>query len=292
MKQIDIVRRLVVAALCLLGMSFAPVQAQGAPLRVMTFNVRLPAAQDGANDWEHRRDLLVETIARTRPDVIGTQELYKRQGDYVIAHLPVYAWVGTDRRGGRSDEHMGVFYRRDRLNLVDFGNFWLSETPAVPGSISWGNLYPRMVTWALFEAKADGRRFYFYNTHFPYREEDGVARLKAAQRILDRIVALPADLPVILAGDFNTTPDSAVHALLGKTLKDARAAAPSIAGPEATFHNFTGKPDRRIDWILLRGLQPVRVRTVTDHRDSHYPSDHFPVIAELIWPTEKASPVD
>ena len=260
-----------------------PATAQDSPLRVMAFNVRLPIASDGPNAWEHRRDLLVRTIADARPDIIGTQELFKLQGDYIVERLPDYAWFGIDRRGGHADEHMGVFYRRDRLRVVDSGNYWLSDTPEVAGSITWGHPLPRMVTWALMETIDGGRRFYFYNTHFPYREEDGDARRKGAELISKRIAALPADTPVVLTGDFNTDPDGDVHAALTGQLADVRTAAPVREGPDATFHGFTGKADRRIDWILTRGFTPKSANTLTTHEGAAYPSDHFPVVTELHW---------
>jgi endonuclease/exonuclease/phosphatase family metal-dependent hydrolase len=286
-RALTVMVRLLLAAFCALAAASAPALAQDAPLRVMAFNVRLPIASDGPNAWEHRRDLLVRTIADARPDIIGTQELFKLQGDYVVERLPQYTWFGIDRRGGHGDEHMGVFYRRDRLRVVESGNFWLSDTPTVPGSITWGHPLPRMVTWALMETIDGGRRFYFYNTHFPYREEDGDARRKGAELIRTRIAALPADVPVILVGDFNTDPDGDVHAALARNLVDVRAAAPVKQGPDATFHNFTGKPDRRIDWIMARGIKPNSTSTLTTHDGTAYPSDHFPVIAEFGWNPSK-----
>src|SRR3546814_15293377 len=99
----------------------------------MSFNVRWPSPDDGANVWAKRRDLFVDTIRKAHPDVIGTQELYKLQADYVLKKLPLYNWFGIDRRGGHADEHMGLFYRRARLTLVDPGNFRLSETPEEVG---------------------------------------------------------------------------------------------------------------------------------------------------------------
>ncbi|HWU96837.1 MAG TPA: endonuclease/exonuclease/phosphatase family protein, partial [Sphingomonas sp.] len=207
------------------------VQAQDR-LVVMSFNVRYPSPSDGENIWEKRRDLFVETVAAAAPDVIGTQELFQLQGDYLVGKLPGYSWFGIDRRGGHADEHMGVFYRRDRLKLVEHGDFWLSDTPDKVASISWGNIFPRMVTWGLFETRA-GKRFYLLNTHFPYRAEDEAAREKCAELIRKRIAALPKGVPVVLTGDFNTVPESTAHALLGETLADARAAV-RPTGPEAT----------------------------------------------------------
>lgn len=258
-----------------------------APLRVMSFNVRLPTDADGADRWQARRDLLVDTVREQHPDVIGTQELFAVQGEYLVQHLPGYAWFGRGRSGkpdNAGDEHMGVFYRRDALRVIESGDFWLSDTPEVAGSISWGNLYPRLVTWALFERIADGRRFYFFNTHLPYREQDEAARERGVALLQRRIAALPADAPVVVTGDFNTTPDSPAHALITGQLADAWDSAARRDGPAATFHGFTGKADKRIDWILLRGLRADAIRTVTRQRDGHYPSDHFPLLAELGWP--------
>jgi len=109
------------------------------------------------------------------------------------------------------------------------------------------------------------------------------ARTRAAQEIAGRLEALPANLPFVLTGDFNTTPDSPAHALLTRGLQDARISAGTHSGPEATFHNFTGKPNRRIDWILYRGFHATAVHTVTTSHEGRYPSDHFPVSAELTW---------
>lgn len=269
-------------AVVMLSLPLPPAAAQ--TLRVMSFNVRLPSPDDGANRWELRRDLMVRTIREQAPDLIGTQELYKLQGDYLVSKLTHYAWFGRGRRGGDGDEHMGVLYRTDRLKLVESGDYWLSDTPDVPGSISWGHPFPRMVTWAIFELKAGSQRFYYANTHFPYRDQDEPARTRAAQEILHRLEAVPANLPIVLTGDFNTTPASPAHALLTGLLQDARLVADTHSGPEATFHDFTGTPDRRIDWILYRGLHATALRTITTHQDGHYPSDHFPVVAELHWP--------
>ncbi len=252
-------------------------------LRMMSFNVRLPIASDGPNQWEARRDLFVETIRRVDPDIIGTQELWKIQGDYVLEKLPGYSWFGIDRRGGRADEHMGVFFRRDRMKVIELGNFWLSDTPGVPGSISWGHPYPRMATWGLFETVA-GKRFWLINTHFPYRAEDEGARSKCAAAIAEWVAQRPAGDVVVLTGDFNTGPESEAHRILSAPLSDAWIAAPGRKGPEGTFHGFSGTPGKRIDWVMARGLAPVAVETVDFGRGGRFPSDHFPVVAYYRWP--------
>ena len=282
-----------IAALALVSLALAAAPAhsqpppQTQPLRVMSFNIRLPVESDGSNQWLHRKALIADMARAQDADLIGTQELHKVQADDLVKRLPQYTWFGRDRRGGHDDEHMGVFYRSDRLRVVESGDFWLSDTPEVPGSITWGHPLPRMVTWALFERLSDRRRFHLLNTHLPYRDEDEDARERGARLIAARVSKLPADIPVIVLGDFNTTPDSRAHAALTADLRDIWDAAPQRSGPAATFHEFTGKPDSRIDWILYRGLQPLSVRTVTMHESGRYPSDHFPVVAEFAFPAAR-----
>jgi endonuclease/exonuclease/phosphatase family metal-dependent hydrolase len=255
-------------------------------LKVMAFNVRLPTDADGANRWDARRGIAVRMLREADADLIGTQELHRRQGDEIVAALPQYRWFGRGRAADGGGEYMGVFYRTDRLRVLESGDFWLSDTPAVPGSISWGNLFPRMVTWARFERIADGRRFTLFNTHLPYRAEDEAARLRGARLIRARIDALPQGESVVVTGDLNTAPDGAVHAaLVGEgALRDAWQAAAVRSGPEGTFHAFTGKAERRIDWILVRGFDVRAMRTIDTEEGGRYPSDHFPVVAELAFP--------
>ena len=256
----------------------APLAAE--TLKVMSYNVRYPSPDDGSDRWENRRDLLVSTIRKAAPDIIGTQELYQSQGDYIVRKLPRYAWFGTDRRGGHADEHMGIFYRTDRLTLIDQSRFWLSDTPEMVGSVSWGHPLPRMVNWGLFETRS-GQRFRLYDTHFPYRGEDEAAREKAAQLIADRISA-DDGIPAILTGDFNTGDGSAAHRILTEKLADSWTAAERRSGPTPGFHGFRGgEPDRRIDWILSRGFDAISTQSIGTTREGRYPSDHYPLVAKL-----------
>ncbi|WP_294204104.1 endonuclease/exonuclease/phosphatase family protein [uncultured Sphingomonas sp.] len=256
------------------------------PLKVMTFNVRY-ASDEGAQRWAVRRPVMVELIRRAAPDVIGTQELLQRQGDDIVAALPGYRWFGRDRRGGHADEHMGIFYRTDRLTLVDQGDFWLSDTPEVVGSQSWGTDLPRLASWAVFETReAKPHRFLFVDTHLPHRDQDGEARDKAARLILSRLPDLAKGLPLVLAGDMNARPDTAAYRTFAGALTDAWDSAKRREGPVLTFHDFTGTPDRRIDYLFLRGFKADTVTTDTYHQGKVYPSDHFPIEATLRFEDE------
>ncbi len=258
-------------------------------LRVMTFNVRYPNPDDGPNAWPVRRDLLVDTIRSKAPDLFGTQELFFEQGQYIVEKLPQYAWFGLSRRGNHDDEHMGVFYRKDRLKFIDSGDFWLSPTPEKPGSSAWNMSLPRMVTWGTFEIQGSATRFLLLNTHFAHRGNDEPARQKSARLIACRIGLQDENLPIVLTGDFNAPAGGATYQVISPLLKDAWTVAAQKTGPEGTegtFHGFKGKPGPdRIDWIMFRAPWTVKsAEIITDHRDGRYPSDHFPVLAVFELP--------
>lgn len=270
----------------------AATTADATPLTVMSFNVRTPADKEPGRRWEDRRDAMAAVITQARPQAVGTQELTARQAVDLLARLPDYRWFGQGRRGsGDDDEHVGVFYDTRALQVVESGDFWLSDTPDVPASISWGNLFPRMVTWALFERRADHRRFYLFNTHLPYRTEDEAARVRGARLLLSRLQALPAEIPVVVTGDFNTEPGSGTWDTLTAALHDARAQAAKVEGGAATFHAFSGIADRQIDWILLRGFHAERFATIEARPGGRLPSDHFPVLAVLRFPASAPAAV-
>ena len=287
-------RRLFTIALCLTvatacdvvpRLFAATVQAGPGDLDVMTFNIRY-AHTTPPNLWPDRLPVLTEIIERWHPDVIGTQEgLYQQLID-IEARLPAYTWIGIGRDGGIKGEFMAVFYRRDRLEPLATENYWLSDTPDIPGSITWGNTFPRMVTSVRFRDRVHGGEFLFVNTHLDHLSQS--SRERSAAFILQRLQATPPGLPIILVGDFNARAGyNAVYGLLTYQggFVDTWVAAGN-ADTLGTAHGFKGpagaRNTGRIDWILLRGpVAPLSTEIVTDSRGSQYPSDHFPVVARV-----------
>ncbi|MBW4331674.1 endonuclease/exonuclease/phosphatase family protein [Stakelama sp. CBK3Z-3] len=256
-------------------------------LKVMTFNVRY-ASDTGEHSWPERRPVSIATIRDAHPDLIGTQELLKRQADDISAALPEYRWFGRDRMGGHDDEHMGIFYRPDRLTLLRHGEYWLSETPEKAGSMSWGTDLPRNVNWAVFETQgAQKHRFVFLDTHLAHRPQDADARRHQAELILSRLPQIAHGLPVVLGGDMNSWPDSEAYKVFTGALTDARKIAEHRTGSDNTFHDFTGDADRRIDYLFVRGFDVVDDATDSYHQGTTYPSDHFPVVATLRFAGDK-----
>jgi endonuclease/exonuclease/phosphatase family metal-dependent hydrolase len=253
----------------------------------MSFNIRYGTADDGANAWPARRDLAVATILAFGPDLLGTQETLAFQRDELAQALPEFATVAAGRDdGGDRGEMMAVFYRRERFDLLDAGHVWLSDTPDVPGSRSFGNTLPRMATWLVLRARsAPERTILFVNTHFDHQSEP--SRVASARQLRAFVDARLVDVPVVVTGDFNTGPDSPSHALLvgdGRLRDTLREAHPDPTGPEGTFHGFRGEAAlARIDWILASDAFTTRSAGIDRSRgpDGRWPSDHFPVTAVL-----------
>ncbi|MBX7255585.1 MAG: endonuclease/exonuclease/phosphatase family protein [Candidatus Hydrogenedentes bacterium] len=278
-------RLTVITLVLVLSIGIATAAAEEVKLTVLSFNVRYGTAKDGENAWEKRKDILVDTIRQANPDIIGTQECLDFQADYIVDKLPEYRWFGVGREADGNGERMAVLYKKDVVSPLDVGNFWLSETPEVPGSLSWNSSCTRMVTWARFYHHASKRFFVHFNTHFDHKSEP--ARQGAARVLLERIKQLPENTPVIVTGDYNSAAGKSVAwtTLTEGGLADAWLVAAKHSGPTITFGSF-GPPkegeDSRIDWIMLRG--PVRAdecETITYNKDGRYPSDHFPVRAAL-----------
>ncbi|MFN0068841.1 MAG: endonuclease/exonuclease/phosphatase family protein [Limisphaerales bacterium] len=276
-------RLLLLTALALLVMPAA--SAVGRELVVMTYNLRYASVRP-PNAWPDRQPLMRDLLREVNPDVIGTQEGVFPQLKDLAADLREHDWIGLGRDGGSRGEFMAVFYRRERLEPVEFDHFWLSDTPDVIGSSTWGNTNRRMVTWVKFRDRLTDREFHLWNTHLDHALQP--AREKAAALIRQRVEALKTDLPVILLGDFNAVAgkNPAYTALTGDGFfRDTW----TLAGERrnADYNTFTGfapakRDGERIDWILLRGAADVRATEVNVFsRDGQYPSDHFPVVAWL-----------
>lgn len=245
-------------------------------LRVMTFNLRRDVEADGEHRWKNRRDAAASLVREEAPHVLGTQEGLAHQLADLDARLPGYARIGRCRRGDGTDEACAIYYDTQRLRLVAWGDLWLSDRPSEPGSRTWGNRHPRLVTWARFEDLVAGGTFTVANTHLDHESEE--ARQRGARFLAER---LPG---AILMGDFNATPGEPTHAfLLEAGWADAHAAHEAPGDDAPTFHGFTGRPWARLDWILAPRTHKVRVHRVPvkGPGEGRYVSDHHPVVAEL-----------
>jgi endonuclease/exonuclease/phosphatase family metal-dependent hydrolase len=262
-----------------------PTNAPAVALTVMTYNLRF-ASTTPPNAWPQRRPLIREIIQDIAPDVMGTQEGVYSQLKDIATDLPEFDWIGLGREGGSRGEFTAVFYRKARLEPLAYDHFWLSDTPEMMNSATWGNQFRRMVTWVKFRDRATGVEFLLFNTHFDHQVQ--TAREKSAELVRQRVAAVDTNLPVILIGDFNAAAgaNKAYEILTaGNFFTDAWLAAPERRGEGVgTFNDFKAAVPNgpRIDWILTRGEVAVeRAEMSTFSRDGQFPSDHFPVAARL-----------
>lgn len=253
------------------------------PLRVMTFNIRYGTASDGENAWAQRSGRLFNVVAAERPDVLGVQEALRFQLDELHDRFPEFAEIGVGRDDGKTaGEYAAIFYRTDRLAVDTSGTFWLSDTPEVPGSVSWGNHVTRICTWALLTDRRTGTRLAAFNLHLDHESQP--ARERGAELVMRRMPAIAGDLPTILTGDFNAGEDNpAVATVLHAGMRDTFRALHPDARWVGTFNGFTGdSTGPKIDYVFVGPtweiLDAAIGRSRPGGRDA---SDHFPVTAVL-----------
>lgn len=255
-------------------------RAGAAALVAVSFNLRHGFGRDGRHSWPLRRRAAADTLDALHAELIGLQEMHGFQQRYLLRRLPGYAAVGAGRDDGRGrGERCAVLYRPARLRLDSWTVRWLSDTPAVPGSRSWGNAITRIVTLCRFTDLSGGRRFGVADTHWD--GASAASRLRSAEAILGR---LDPGLPWIVLGDLNATAaDPAVKALVAGGLRDTMAHL-GVRGPGAgTHHRWDGAGDgTRIDYVLVTPEWEVLDARVVQRAGARgLPSDHWPVAATL-----------
>ncbi|WP_437188062.1 endonuclease/exonuclease/phosphatase family protein [Planctomicrobium sp. SH668] len=264
--------------------------AADSDLRVMTFNILYATAANSVdeNSWDHRKDLLIDTITEFNPDLLGTQENTADQRRFMESKLTDYETFGVGVGDGKQKGVMNViFFKKDRFTKLDGGHFWLSETPDVPGSKSWDTASSRMATWVkLQDLDAPGKPIlWFLNTHLDHKGKE--ARAQGATRVLDWAKSLPANSHIVMTGDFNAQPNTLPYQNLfnnpaeAPLMKDAfRDANAEVSPNERTYNGFVfGRVDGGyIDWIGISQTFKAKTTVVNrTSREERYPSDHWAV---------------
>jgi len=273
------------ALICLLCLSSFASQAKTPSryeVKVISYNIRFVNKKDGANIWQNRAKASPAMIKDYAPDVFGVQEALFSQLEYLDEKLPKYSFVGVGREDGKKKgETMAIFYNTRKVRLLDWGTYWLSETPDKP-SRGWDADCKRTATWTLMEMKDSGRKFFYVNTHLDHRGD--VAQQKGLELIVERIAAMnPEELPMILTGDFNVTPEDPVLGGLNTKMLDARKTALKTDS-RATF-NAWGKSASIIDYIYYSGFSECAEyeTIVRQYKGILYISDHYPIVSRLVF---------
>lgn len=258
---------------------------KGQEIKVMTYNIKYDNINDTVNNWNDRKEKLVELIEHYSPSFIGMQEALHRQVAYIDSSLTGYTYIGVGREDGKQKgEYSEIHYDSTRYKVLEHDTFWLSDTPNKP-SVGWDAALERICTYGLFENRETGKKLWFFNTHFDHKGE--TARKNSAQLIVDKIEKINTDnLPVVLTGDFNLAPDEKPIQTIKSYMEDGQDITQTpFYGPTGSFNGFDSEMilDRRIDYIFVKKFIVKSYTHIDDRLENlKYISDHLPVLATLV----------
>jgi endonuclease/exonuclease/phosphatase family metal-dependent hydrolase len=284
--------------------------------RIATLNI-----WNKSGPWAERLALIRKQVLELSPDILGLQEVLRLIPDEQNPPEP------SPSNDQASEIAQGLGYNiaygiaADYSGGLKFGNALLtrykildSRTFRLPGVDSGET---RSLLYALLETPW-GRQPVFV-THLNWKLHHGVVRVKQAVYAAERIFVLApveADfLPPVLMGDFNADPSAdEIRYLKGQHVIDGRSlyfadvweyAEPASPGYTYARDNAyalkNGEPNRRIDYIFVRGPdrqmrgEPLNVRRAFDQsvpgsEGTVWASDHYGVVCDLTMSARNGAP--
>lgn len=251
-----------------------------------TYNLRHQKAEDVPNDtWAARYPNIASIVNKYTIDIFGVQEPSLADMSDLMPLLPNYSYIGTANEGGTSGYYSAIVYNTERFTLNQSGTFWLSTTPNSV-SLGWDAAAKRVCTWGKFTDKVSGFVFYHFNTHLDH--QGVVARKEGAALILRKVDTIAGSNPVAFTGDFNVDQFDSTYITVNNSAKFKNAYNLTYGSQDiytGTFNSFDTSLHQvnRIDHAFLTThFKASNYKVVTDkYNVSHYPSDHFPVVANI-----------
>lgn len=284
--------------LAIAGVGGSASAAEEVRFNVATYNLRQINEEDSirGNGWERRCPIIARLAGYHEFNIFGTQEGFKRQLENLKALMPGYDYIGVAREDGKEEgEHSAIFYDTAMFELLDHGDFWLSETPDRPG-LGWDAACVRICSWGKFRHRESGRVFQLFNLHLDHVGHQ--ARIESVRLVQEKMKEIGMDLPTFLTGDFNVDQTDSAYAELSHSgfLSDSYALAESPYALNGTFNNYktAGYTDSRIDHIFVTdGIEVEKYGILTDSYRTpaggdtgayqiRLPSDHYPVKIKVI----------
>ena len=240
-------------------------------MRVASFNIRNGRALDGWNSWPFRKRSTLAAIRALDADVVGLQEVFPFQRQWLAHRLRGYDALGEFREGGKRGEGTPLLVRRAAVEHADGWTRWFG---GVRGARFPGASFPRIATSALVTDRESGNRVRVTNLHLDERSPGN------RQSSVEELVAwLDDDVAHVVLGDFNATVEDPIFEVLAR--HGLRHALPRGSG--GTAHDFEGHTrGRRIDHIMVSASVEVRGASVVTSTGRRLPSDHWPVVADLV----------
>ena len=271
------------------------VEIKSAEERIKNDNTLLVASYNTASPWgsfiegtytTRRCHLFAQQINNIMPDVLGVQELNSIWQTKFQELLPQYAYYGVKRGGDEKEETSemsGIFYLKDKFELVDSGTFWISNTPEKESKFDGAACY-RICSFVVLKNKNTGKMVAHFNTHLDHVSTDAQdlgGRLIAEKT--EEIKGKYGDILTVITGDFNQYPDGlAIKALEEKGFVKASDTVEN--GNAMCTYQGWGKDfyDAPIDFIFTDKSRKISNYTVHIQKmDNSYVSDHFMITAEI-----------
>lgn len=253
-------------------------------IKLITSNIRFANSGDGIHSWDKRIDLLSDIFRDFAPDILGTQEGRQGQLKELGARLPELRLIDQHREWIEERMYPCLFINPETVEVHRSGDIWLSETPEVAGSSSFQSTFPRLCTWAEITFKRNGLRVLMINTHLDHI----LASTREKQiEVLTREIQKISTLPVLIMGDFNESPMTAIKQTLMSSFQLKDPWIEKKLPEETSHHGFKGAEaiaGDRIDWILIPKefeCESIKLEKYIN-AEGIFPSDHYPLLATVI----------
>lgn len=234
-----------------------------------------------------RSGQFADELLALAPDSMGVQEINSVWVGRLAVLADEYAYYGVPRDDENTvskTEMSGIFYLKEKFELLESDTFWISETPDVMSIYPGAGCY-RTCSYVVLKNRKTGSVYIHMNTHLD--NVSGAAQNLGGHLIAERAQDLRGkygDIPVVITGDFNQYANApGCTALLNAGYQNASDVNPTgVSTP--TYHNWgaitQGEP---IDFIFYTGGLEAQTYTVHNeplHRS--YTSDHYCISAEFV----------
>ncbi|MBQ5678094.1 MAG: endonuclease/exonuclease/phosphatase family protein [Clostridia bacterium] len=287
---LTIIISLIVVAGIVIGGFFAifpmkpEVEIKSAQERIENKEEILVASYNTAAPWGNliegtyttrRMHLWANQINETLPDSLGVQEINSIWVSGLEKMLPQYAYYGIKRGGDENEqksEMNGIYYLKDKFNLLESDTFWISETPDTKSKYENAGCY-RICSYVVLENKASGFFYIHLNTHF---DNSSIEAQNLGGKLVieyaDKLAQKYENAPIVITGDFNQYSDGeSVKLLIDKGYTNA-----NNGDKTPTYHGWgENSHTEPIDYIFVKGFTTSDYKVHSDTNTKTDISDHY-----------------
>lgn len=258
-------------------------------LQLFQLNIRYFNNVDKMNCWDIRKAPQIDTIISSKSDILFFQEVTLNQWKELDTHLSViYENVGGYRNSDFNDEAIPIYYHKKKYKQIKSGQFWLSSTPSLRGSKTFGNYFPRVCTWLQLSFTSNNKSFLLFNTQLDHLNLKGnISLTKVLLETMDKIIKETEKNDfVILGGCLYCDEDDPLIKLIIEN------GFSKVKFNKHTFHDFTGTGYKTYDYIFYKNIENKKgiklkkcyvydSESIINKEKNIYISDHYPVSAEF-----------